>query len=44
MGNGISATLSAISTSAKRNINFSSNKTGYNAAKEAVVVGVKYTF
>jgi uncharacterized protein (TIGR02001 family) len=44
MGNGISATLSAISTSAKRNTNFLSNKTGYNAAKEAVVVGVKYTF
>ena len=44
MGNGISATLSAISTSAKRNSNFASNKTSYNAAKEAVVVGVKYTF
>jgi uncharacterized protein (TIGR02001 family) len=44
MGNGISATLSAISTSAKKNTNFLSNKTGYNAAKEAVVVGVKYTF
>ena len=44
MGNGVSATIAAISTSAKNNGNFLSNKTGYNAAKEAVVVGVKYTF
>ena len=44
MGSGISATLSAISTSAKKNANFLSNKTSYNAAKEAIVVGVKYTF
>jgi hypothetical protein len=44
MGNGVSATIAAISTSAKNNGNFLSNKTSYNAAKEAVVVGVKYTF
>jgi uncharacterized protein (TIGR02001 family) len=44
VGNGVSATISAISTNAKNNINFLSNKTSYNAAKETVVVGVKYTF
>jgi hypothetical protein len=44
VGNGVSATIAAISTSAKNNGNFLSNKTSYNAAKEAVVVGVKYTF
>ena len=44
MGNGISTTISAVSTSAKKNANFLSNKTSYNAAKDTVVVGVKYTF
>ena len=44
MGNGVSATIAAISTNAKNNSNFLSNKTSYNAAKDTVVVGVKYTF
>jgi len=44
MGNGVSATIAAVSTNAKNNSNFLSNKTAYNAAKDTVVVGVKYTF
>jgi uncharacterized protein (TIGR02001 family) len=44
MGNGVSATITAVSTNAKNNSNFLSNKTAYNAAKDTVVVGVKYTF
>ena len=44
MGNGVSATIAAVSTNAKNNSNFLSNKTLYNAAKDTVVVGVKYTF
>jgi hypothetical protein len=44
MGNGISTTISAVSTSAKKNANFLSNKTSYNVAKDALVIGVKYTF
>ena len=44
MGNGVSGTIAAISTNAKNNSNFLSNKTNYNAAKDTVVVGVKYTF
>jgi uncharacterized protein (TIGR02001 family) len=44
MGNGISATIAAVSTNAKNNGNFLSNKTSYNAARDTVVIGVKYTF
>jgi uncharacterized protein (TIGR02001 family) len=44
MGNGISTTISAVSTSVKNKTNFLSNKTNYNAAKDTLVVGVKYTF
>ena len=44
MGNGVTATVSSISTNAKNNANFKSNQTLYNAAKETIVVGVKYTF
>lgn len=44
MGNGITATISSVSTNAKKNGNFLSNSTLYNVAKETVVVGVKYTF
>lgn len=44
MGSGVSATIAAISTNAKKNGNFLSNKTSYNAAKDTLVVGVKYTF
>jgi uncharacterized protein (TIGR02001 family) len=44
MGNGVSATIAAVSTNAKNNTNFLSNKTAYNAAKDTVVIGVKYTF
>jgi uncharacterized protein (TIGR02001 family) len=44
MGGGVSATIAAISTNAKNNSNFLSNKTSYNAAKDTLVVGVKYTF
>ena len=42
LGKGLSANVAAISTTGKNNINFTTN--GYNTAKNALVVGVKYTF
>lgn len=42
LGNGLSANVAAISTTGKNNINFTTNS--YNTAKNAMVVGVKYTF
>ncbi len=46
IGDGLSATLSAVSTNASKNANtnFFSNSSNYNAAVSTVVVGVKYTF
>jgi uncharacterized protein (TIGR02001 family) len=44
LGNGLSASLSAISTSVKGKSDFASYATGYDVAKDAVVVGVKYSF
>lgn len=44
LGDGLSATFAYITTNAKTNSNFLSNLTSYNAAKAAVVAGVKYTF
>jgi len=44
MGDGLSLTLAYVTTSAKNNTNYVSNYTSYNAAKDAVVVGLKYGF
>ena len=44
LGDGLSASISAISTNAKNNTYYTSTATNYNTAKEAVVVGVKYSF
>lgn len=42
LGNGLSASLAAIATSVKDEAGYTVN--GYNTAKDAVVVGVKYSF
>ena len=42
LGDGLSASVAAISTNAKNNAAFTIN--GYNTAKNAMVVGVKYAF
>jgi uncharacterized protein (TIGR02001 family) len=44
LGDGLSASLSAISTNVKGKGDFASFATGYDVAKNAVVVGVKYAF
>jgi uncharacterized protein (TIGR02001 family) len=44
LGDGLSASVSAISTTAKHNTNYTSAATSYGTAKNAVVVGVKYAF
>ena len=44
LGDGLSATVAAVATNAKKNSNFLSNSSNYNAAKDTLVVGVKYTF
>jgi len=44
LGDGLSASVSAISTTAKHNTYYTSTATGYGTAKNAVVVGVKYAF
>ena len=44
LGNGLSASVAAISTNVKDNAYYSTNTPGYNTAKEALVVGVKYSF
>ncbi len=43
-GDGLSASIAAISTNRKGNSNFASNLTSYDTAKDAIVVGVKYSF
>lgn len=42
LGDGLSASVAAISTNGKNNTFFTSN--GYNTAKNAMIVGVKYAF
>jgi uncharacterized protein (TIGR02001 family) len=44
LGDGLSASVSAISTSVKDNAYYASTATSYNTAKNALVVGVKYSF
>ena len=44
LGDGLSASLSAISTNGKGKGDFASYLTNYDTAKNAVVVGVKYSF
>ncbi len=44
LGDGLSASVSAISTNGKGKGAFKSNVTGYDTAKNALVVGVKYSF
>ena len=44
LGNGLSASVAAISTTAKKNTYYTSTATSYGTAKNAVVVGVKYSF
>jgi len=44
LGDGLSASVSAISTTAKHNTYYTSTATSYGTAKNAVVVGVKYAF
>jgi uncharacterized protein (TIGR02001 family) len=44
LGNGLSASVAAISTTAKKNTYYTSTATNYGTAKNAVVVGVKYSF
>jgi uncharacterized protein (TIGR02001 family) len=43
-GGGISGTFGYVGTNGKNNSSLLSNKTSYNTAKDAVVVGIKYTF
>jgi uncharacterized protein (TIGR02001 family) len=44
LGDGLSASVSAISTNVKNNAYYTSTATSYNTAKNALVVGVKYAF
>jgi uncharacterized protein (TIGR02001 family) len=44
LGDGLTASLSAISTNVKGKSDFASYGSGYDVAKNAVVVGVKYSF
>jgi uncharacterized protein (TIGR02001 family) len=44
LGNGLSASVSAISTNAKGKGDFASYLTGYDVAKNTTVVGLKYSF
>ena len=44
LGNGLSASLSAISTSGNDSLYQQLSKAGYNAAKNTTVVGLKYSF
>ena len=44
MGDGLSASLSAISTNGKGKSDFASYLTSYDVAKNTVVLGVKYSF
>jgi uncharacterized protein (TIGR02001 family) len=44
LGDGLAASAAFISTNAKNNANYSANNSSYNTAKNAVVLGVKYSF
>ena len=44
LGDGLSASAAFISTNAKDNAFYSANNSSYNTAKNAVVLGVKYSF
>lgn len=44
LGNGLSASVAAISTSGKKEVFETTSNSLYNTAKDALVVGVKYTF
>jgi len=44
LGDGLSASLSAISTNVKGKSDFASYSTSYDVAKNAVVAGIKYSF
>lgn len=44
LGNGLSASISAISTNGKGKSDFASYLTGYDVAKNTTVVGLKYSF
>jgi uncharacterized protein (TIGR02001 family) len=44
LGNGLSASVAAITTTGDKDAFVALSRTGYNAAKDAVVVGVKYSF
>jgi uncharacterized protein (TIGR02001 family) len=44
LGDGLSASVAAISTNGKGKSAFASNATSYDTAKNALVVGVKYAF
>ena len=44
LGNGLSASVAAIATSGKKEVFETTSKSLYNTAKDAVVVGVKYSF
>jgi hypothetical protein len=44
LGDGLSASVSAISTNGKGKGDFASYLTSYDVAKNTVVVGVKYSF
>ncbi len=44
LGSGLSTSLAAISTSGKKEVFETTSKTLYNTAKNALVVGVKYSF
>ncbi|WP_310615404.1 TorF family putative porin [Limnohabitans sp.] len=44
LGDGLSVSVAAISTTAKKNTFYTSTATSYGTAKNAVVVGVKYAF
>lgn len=44
LGNGLSASVAAIATSGKKELFQATSKSSYNTAKDALVVGVKYSF
>jgi uncharacterized protein (TIGR02001 family) len=43
-GDGLSASVAAIATSGKKEVFQGTSKSSYNTAKDAIVVGVKYSF
>jgi len=44
LGEGLSATLAYVTTNAKNNSNFLSNRSSFNTAQPVAVAGIKYTF